>query len=131
VVFKSASESLYILDFTLVEAKAFGPYVNREEPHLRDVLYDTTAWFTLDGGQKVPLGFSCRMLLLACSNKKTNYHKFAKHYWPRVKYVLTWSQVEVQEFLDDFQDFRPEYGYIDVPDDKIVMKNFWLFGGMA
>jgi hypothetical protein len=129
VVFKSTDNLLYLLDFSLPEAKAFGPYEKWSDLDLRVVLYDPTAWLILDGGQEKALGYSCRMLL-ACSNKKANYHHFAKHPNCRIRYIPLWIQEEVEEFLEDLKPRRSDYKHMLVADDGTVMENFRLFGGM-
>lgn len=69
-------------------------------------------------------------MLLACSNKKANYHEFAKHPKSRVRYVPVWTEKEVEEFLVDFEPHRSVYGRMSVPDKGTVIKNFRLFGGV-
>jgi hypothetical protein len=129
VVLKSTSDTFYLLDFTLAEAKAFGPFLHVSDLALGDVLYDSTAWLILDGRQGGGLEFPCHMLL-ACSNKKANYHEFAKNPKSSVRYVPVWTEEEVEEFLVDFKPHRCVYGHMSVPDDGIVMENFRLFGGV-
>lgn len=43
VVFRTTSNLVYLLDFTLAEAKAFDPFMHVGDLHLTDVLYDSTA----------------------------------------------------------------------------------------
>jgi hypothetical protein len=129
VVFKSTDNFLYLLDFSLPEAKAFGPYEKWSDLDLRVVLYDPTTWLILDGGQEKALGCSCRMLL-ACLNKKANYHQFAKHPNCRIRYIPVWIQEEVEEFLEDLKPRRSDYKHMLVADDGTVMENFRLFGGV-
>jgi hypothetical protein len=86
---------------------------------MQSVLNDSSIWLILDGQQRNPLIYPCRMLL-ACSMKRNNHHEFGKNGLARELFLPVWIGDEMDQFCDDFSLYRGTYGAKDVPDKKNV-----------
>jgi hypothetical protein len=86
---------------------------------MQSVLNDSSTWLILDGQQRYPLIYHCRMLL-ACSMKRNNHHEFGKHAGAKKLFLHVWTWDEMDQFCDDFSLYRDDYKAMDVPDKEKV-----------
>ncbi|KAG0612632.1 hypothetical protein M758_6G042800 [Ceratodon purpureus] len=130
VVWKFASGTCFLLDFSDAEnATVYGPF-KEDERELGVVYNDRAAWLIIDGGQRCDLQHTCH-ILLTCEAKKENYKQFSKDQMVKVLYVPVWASEEIIEFLDDFEVAKDKYPQkMNVPVKEDALGYFAKLGGV-